>query len=156
MFVLQLQSTQLILTDTAADRWYGNPKNSTCSNKTKRKQPDHHTPPKATEKKSKANQTKCLICEETILEPDEKTYGHDEVYYEGDCQGWMHRQCAGLSRFNFDKLGESIMPYLCTYCTLNKQYKEICTLKDTVQTLTNRITELEAAYKSSVSKPAAA
>ena len=68
----------------------------------------------------------------------------------------MHRQCAGLSRFNFDKLGESTMPYLCTYCSLNKQYKEICTLKDTGQTLTNRITEFEAVSKSSVSKPAAA
>ena len=118
--------------------------------------PDHHTPPKAAEKKSKANQTKYLVCEETILEPDEKTDGHNTVFCKGDCQGWMHRQCAGLSRLNFDKLGESTMPYLCTYCTLNKQYKEICTLKDTVQTLTNRITELEAACKSSVSKPTAA
>ena len=45
---------------------------------------------------------------------------------------------------------------MCTYCTLNKQYKEICTLKDTVQSLTNRITELEAACKSSVSKPTTA
>ena len=85
----------------------------------------------------------------------EKTDGHDAVYCEGDCQGWMHRQCAGLSRFAFDKLGESI-PYLCSYCTLNKQYKEICSLKDTVETLTNRIVELESACRSNVSQPAAA
>ena len=67
----------------------------------------------------------------------------------------MHRQCAGLSRFAFDKLGESI-PYLCSYCTLNKQYKEICSLKDTVETLTNRIVELESACKPNVSQPATA
>ena len=42
------------------------------------------------------------------------------------------------------------------YCTLNKQYKEICSLKDTVETLTNRIVELESACKSNVSQPAAA
>ena len=90
--------------------------NSTYPNKTKWKQPDHDTPPKATEKKSKANQTKFLVCEETVLEPDEKTDGHDAVFCVGDCQGWMHRpECAGLSRFNFDKLGESNMPYLCMY-----------------------------------------
>ena len=39
---------------------------------------------------------------------------------------------------------------------LNKQCKEICSLKDTVETLTNRIVELESACKSNVSQPAAA
>ena len=55
---------------------------------------------------------------------------------------------------HFDKLSESTMPYLCTYCTLNKQYKEICSLNDTVETLTNRVAEIEAAYKFNVSQPA--
>ena len=120
------------LKDTAADHWYSNPKFNLLkyynrSNLT-------NTLPKVAEKKSKANQTECLIYEEAILEPEEKTDGHDAVFCGGDCQGWMHRQCA---RFIFDKLGELSMPYLCTYCTLNKQYKEFCSLKDTVETLTN-------------------
>ena len=78
-----------------------------------------------------------MVCEEVILEPDEETDGHDAVFCGGDCQGWMYRQCAEPSYFIFDKLGELSMPYLCTHCTLNKQYKEFCSLKDTVETLKN-------------------
>ena len=65
--------------------------NSTFPNKTKQKRTDHHTPLKAAEKKSKANQTKCMACEETILESDKKTDGHNTVFtYHKSCN-W---QCA--------------------------------------------------------------
>ena len=70
--------------------------------KTKWKQPDYHTPSNCTGKKTRANQTDCLVYEKVILEPDDKNDGHDEVFCEGDCQGWIHRQCAGLTHPAFD------------------------------------------------------
>ena len=82
----------------------------------------------------------------SILEPSESTEGQDAVFCEGDRQGWVHRICAGLSRPAFDNLDEST-PYLCSFCTFTKQYKEICDLKETVRTLSNKIAELEGVQK---------
>ena len=98
-------------------------------------------PPNCAGKKTRANQTDCLVCEKGILEPDDKNDGHDAVFCEGDCQGWIyiHRQCAGLTRPAFDKLGESTIPYLCSFRALTKQQNEIDSLlKDTIKTLLNQ------------------
>ena len=92
----------------------------------------------------------CLVYECATLDSDENTEGHDAVFCEGDCQGWIHRTCAGLTRPAFDNLSEST-PYLCSYCTFTKQYKEICELKETVKKLTSKITELEGAQELSLS-----
>ena len=31
-----------------------------------------------------------------ILEPGEETDGHEALFCEGDCQGWIHRVCADI------------------------------------------------------------
>ena len=121
--------------------------NSNRLQKTKGKRSAQHSPPNCTGKKSKAEQTNCLVCEKVIPELDDKTKGHEALFCEGKCQGWIHRQCAGITRFGYDKLGESTIPFLCSYCTLVKQHNEIDTLKDTIKTLSNKISELEASLK---------
>ena len=64
------------------------------------------------------------------------------MFCEGNCQGWLHRACAGLTHLAFDNLNESI-PYLCSHCTFTKQYSEICKLKETVKVLTSKVPKLE-------------
>ena len=119
----------------------------------KRKQPMHNTPPSnAVEKKTKSatnieedvrnDSEVCLVCDCVIVEPSETTEGQEAVFCEGNCQGWLHRACAGLTRPAFDNLDES-MPYLCSHCTFTKQYNEICELKETVKVLTSKVAKLE-------------
>ena len=117
------------------------------SQKAKGKRPAQHSPPNCTGKKSKAEQTNCLVCEKAILEPDEETEGHEALFCEGECQGWIHRQCAGITRLGYDKLGESTIAFLCSYCTLVRQHQEIDTLKHTIKSLSNKVSELEASLK---------
>ena len=57
----------------------------------------------------------------------------------------------GLTRPAFDNLSESI-PYLCSYCTYTKQYKEICTLKDTIKKLSDKLAEREGTQTTSQAK----
>jgi len=92
--------------------------------KSKRKAPVHNTPPSnLVVNKSKdapettANDIECLICDNATLEPGESTDGHDAVFCEGDCQGWIHRHCASLTHPAFSES----TPYLCPHCTLAKQ-----------------------------------
>ena len=60
---------------------------------------------------------KCLVCEDVILEANKNEESHEAVFYEGDCQGWIHRISAGLTHPAFDNLSKS-MPYLCSHmCT---------------------------------------
>lgn len=94
---------------------------------------------------------KCLVCEDIILEESENEEGHEAVYCEGDCQGWIHKKCAGLTHPAFDNLSESI-PYLCQHCTFTKQYKEICTLKENIKTLSNKLAVLEGMQMTSKAK----
>ena len=119
---------------------------------TKWKQPVHNTPPSGVAgKKTKGTLEEdkcavCIVCDCTILEASESTEGQDAVFCEGDCQGWIHHMCAGLSCPAFDNLNEST-PYLCSFCTCTKQYKEICDLKETVKTLSNKLANLEGAQE---------
>ena len=116
--------------------------------KIKRKKPIHNTPPnnsvvKKTKETQDDNQIECLICDNIILEPGENTDGHDAVFCEGECQGWIHRHCAGITRPVFEKLLSESAPYLCPHCTYSKQYNEISALKETIKTLTDKISKLE-------------
>jgi len=39
---------------------------------------------------------------------------------------WMPRvECTEITRLGYDKLGESTIAFLCSYCTLVKQHNEI-------------------------------
>ena len=122
----------------------------------KQRNPIHDTPSSnSVGKKSKGSMVnmseneinKCLVCEDVVLEASEHEEGHEAVFYEGDYQGWIHRKCAGLTCLAFDNLSECIL-YLCLHCTFTKQYKEICTLKDTIQKLSYKLAALEGTQTS--------
>jgi len=127
----------------------------------KRKQQIHNTPPSSTaEKKTKSainieevQCEVCLVCDCVIVEASKATEDQDAVFCEGDCQGWIHRVCAGLTRPAFENLSESI-PYLCSCCTFTKQSKEICNLKETVKALTIKKAKLNGAKEPPLSSQA--
>ena len=81
--------------------------NSDYSHKTKGKRSAQNSPPG---KKSKADEPNCLVCE-----PGEETDGYESLFCEGDCQGWIHRVCYGITCLGYDKLGESTNPFFCVH-----------------------------------------
>lgn len=105
---------------------------------TKRAEPDHNTPPKSGEKKSK--QSLCTICDELIDDGDENDV--EAIYCEGSCQGWLHRRCAGLSKKLFHLMGESDDPFYCPHCKLLRQDKEIAELKNLVHSFKSLVDEI--------------
>ena len=106
------------------------------------------SPAKRKSKGGKTSEADCLICEEPILEADEHCAGEDAVFCEGECQGWLHRRCAGITRTAFHKLGETDKVYLCSYCTSVKQSNEISKLSDIITELHSAVTSLTTTIKS--------
>ena len=108
----------------------------------KRPKPDHNTPPKATDKRTKENEEAiCLICQPIIIEGegDDNADSDDTIFCEGGCKGWLHRKCIGMSKLAYDKLTNSEDPYMCPNCTILKQSQEISELKDLVKNLTSEL-----------------
>ena len=69
--------------------------------------------------------------------------GHESIFCEGVCQGWMHRTCIGLSKKAFQSTKESPEPCLCHYCSSVAQQSEIQQLKATVSALQAEIESLK-------------
>jgi len=109
---------------------------ATPGRKPKRKLQTSNSPPKRKSKNVKTNsETDCSVCEEPILECGEHCEGDEAVFCEGDCQGWIHRKCAGMTHSAFNKLGESDTPYLCLQCILANQNREISKLANIIRGL---------------------
>ena len=70
------------------------------------------------------------------------------MFHEGNCQGWLHRKCTGLTRTAFDRLGESDTVYLCSYCVSVNQSNEISKLSSVINNLNSVITSLTETIKS--------
>ena len=51
----------------------------------------------------------CPICDNIIDEKDGQK-GHDSVYCEGQCQAWLRRHCAILSKAAFQAISQSQLP----------------------------------------------
>ena len=111
----------------------------------KRPTPDHVSPPKATEKRKKRNQSAtCIICDVIIIESTDDVIGEDAVYCEGDCQAWMHRKCVCMSKKLYDKLSNCDDPFYCSYCVASKQSQEISALRNLVDDLTKKLAGMKA------------
>ena len=81
----------------------------------------------------------CMVCDKIIKEPSTRTKGHDSVFCEGICQGWIHRQCAGIPKPLFVTMSNSEDPFLCLYCS-NSKIRE---LKQTIQDLMCEVKSLK-------------
>ena len=83
---------------------------------------------------------KCLklgkppICQDSIVDGDA---GQDSIYCEGNCNTWLHRRCAGLSR-NSMALA-SMLEDLFFFLTVDSTHssRKLQFLKITVASLTN-------------------
>ena len=89
----------------------------------------------------------CRLCLEIIEEPNYTNEDQDvarSIFCDGECNGWLHRRCAGLSLTGFATAVESSSDedFFCTWCQLKKQAKEINDLKATVLSLTIEVNEL--------------
>ena len=93
--------------------------------------------------KLKKTKTSCLICDKIITDPSTKVKGHDSVFCEGECKGWLHRTCAGLSKPLFLSISSNQKPFYCLHCSQFRYEKEITSLKSQINDLTERIKHLE-------------
>lgn len=95
---------------------------------------------------SQTEQHDCIICGKPIKD---NVKGHESIFCEGECQGWMHRTCAGLSTVAFQAAVESSAPYLCHYCASVTQQNEIKQLREMVDVLKAEIESIKHKTKSS-------
>ena len=77
----------------------------------------------------------CAICDEPILDAVGKDAGHDSVECSGTCATWLHRCCAGLSKVAFQTVRDSNDPFYCPQCRLDRQERDIISLKTLVTSL---------------------
>jgi hypothetical protein len=53
----------------------------------------------------------CCICEDKIKDQSQNDPGEDSIFCDGNCQGWIHRSCAGLARDKFNTLSKGNAPF---------------------------------------------
>ena len=110
------------------------------------------SPNKSTEQESKNSKKKkaegenciCPICLETIIDCNEQNEGHDAIYCEGECNGWLHRQCAGLSKVVFKSFQNSEKPFYCPHCRINNCETQFNNMKSTITSLEQKVISLES------------
>ena len=96
----------------------------------------------------------CPICEEVIKGTNGRKKGQDAIFCEGECQSWMHRHCAGLSKNRFQELSSSQDMFLCPACQNDMLTEAISELRVVVGELTSEIDELKKdVQRASVPKP---
>ena len=90
-----------------------------------------------------------------LLEPHRRRCeekGHDSIFCNGLCQEWIHRQCSGLSKANFQSVLPSSNCFYCTKCVIDKQLNDISKLKQKVAYLMEAVSKIQPVV-SSVSLP---
>ena len=99
--------------------------------------------------KKKQSQCICPVCDEAIIDGKK---GQESIHCEGLCQSWFHRKCAGLSRAAFKAVSApSYSPYLCPNCRLDALVKEIVSLKVTISSLSQELSDLKSSRSVSTS-----
>lgn len=115
----------------------------------KRNRSSSDSPQNATKKKSqKKGGCLCPICLEKIIESTKTKVCQDAIYCEGDCDSWLHRRCAGLSKPLFTTLEKSSDPFFCPHCQLKKYAGEIIKLKAVINSLSENLGTLQSLVKS--------
>ena len=82
------------------------------------------------------------ICGNEVIETETNT--KDALFCEGVCQKWIHRCCAGVTRYHFEKLSKSDDPWYCPCCTVVSQNKQIDSLTCKIEFL---MTELAKTHE---------
>ena len=60
----------------------------------------------------------CLfyICDKEVVDTTDEEDGDDAVFCEGECQSWLHRNCACLPKSEFERLKKED-PFYCPRCS---------------------------------------
>lgn len=90
----------------------------------------------------------CPICDAIIRDAVGRRAGQDSVECSGQCAGYVHRHCAGLSKAAFQRVSKSTQPFYCSQCRLDNQEKEINSLRDLIGSLNREIKRLEVELRS--------
>ena len=94
--------------------------------------------------KSKRTRMSCLVCDRFITDPSTKAKGQDSAFCDGECKGWLHRVCVGLTKLQFSNIISSPKPFYCQHCSQFRFEEEITHLKSTIDILTERVKHLES------------
>ena len=97
----------------------------------------------------------CKVCDDTIAEPNGKAKGDDSIFCSGECDGWVHRRCAGLSKAKFaiyTSTDESVIFY-CPTCRVGRLeasmgvlQQELCELSLSSKSLTAEVNDLKSLH----------
>ena len=92
----------------------------------------------------------CPICSKSIQDADKTSTGQDALFCEGECQCWLHRWCAGVTRERHDALSSTDESFICPACTLANhqaiiavQQADISTLRECVNALMEEVKALK-------------
>ena len=95
--------------------------------------------PKGKGSATKKTQPECDLCGETIC-PNSQ----DSLQCE-DCQSYMHRYCAGMTRSHYHELCSKSTPFVCMVCTQRSQRVIIQQLQNEVTALRSELVKLREA-----------
>ena len=101
------------------------------------------------EKVHKWDLSLCIVCDKQIDDSVEES-----ILCEGECEGWIHRICAGLSKKAFKLAQESSLPFLGHYCSSTAQTNEIKALKEEVSLLQAKLAAAKTIENSPVTQNA--
>ena len=90
----------------------------------------------------------CLVCEKVIKEHSGHQKGQDAIMCEGECKGWYHRTCAGITTKAFQEATNSPHPFYCHQCTTKRHETNIAELKASIQSLKGELADLKAKTQS--------
>ena len=88
----------------------------------------------------------CKICDEAIIEPKGKKKGDDSIFCSGDCDGWVHRRCAGPKKAKFiayTNTDESVK-FFCPTCRIDRLEAAMIALKEELDSTRTEIELLKA------------
>ena len=94
-------------------------------------------------KKKEGDVFVCPICVEVIVETTETTEGQDAIFCESQCNTWLHRKCAGISKAVFKALENSKSPFYCVHCRLKAYEAQFAELNSTIKGLQKQVSDLE-------------
>ena len=96
------------------------------------------------------SQQVCPICDDIILDDTKNQKAHDSIWCDGECNTWLHRGCAGLSKKKFLALKNSDDPFLCVSCHLSAHSTEIYDLRNDLCAMKDELSQLKSLISNNV------
>ena len=88
--------------------------------------------------------SECSLCSSYIVDGEE-----DALFCEGECNGWMHRYCAGVPLKYFERLSSSSSPFFCYACAQRRHEQDTADLKEKVNAMAMELEELRRSLQDS-------